>query len=191
MGLNFRPNLSALKNEGSGDDDDDADDTDEDVSGDEATTSDTKKVGKYVPPKNVPSFDAGDVETLERNEEERNKKRSLSKSIMEDLRRQHSDLPDEEHSNVHDTMRAQQIAKMKERIRYEEDNFMRLPLTKKDKHKRRQMTTIGTLGDELTYFGENNFSNDAKKGAKKRKFTSGGKNKGATKKKKKKKKKKK
>merc|ERR1711978_173071 len=92
------------------------------------------------------------------NQEGHNKKRSLSKSIMEDLRRQHSDLPDEEHSNVHDTMRAQQIAKMKERIRYEEDNFMRLPLTKKTSIKRRQMTTIGTLGDELTYFGGNNFS---------------------------------
>merc|ERR1711994_1113336 len=134
---------------GSDEDDEDTDDN-EDASGDEATTSDTKKVGKYVPPKNIPAFDSGDVETLERNEEERNKKRSLSKSIMEDLRRQHSDLPDEEHSNVHDTMRAQQIAKMKERIRYEEDNF----------------------------------SNDAKKGTKKRKFTpAGGKTKGTARKK--------
>jgi len=174
--LNFRPNLSALKNGGS--DDDDADSDDE--SGDEATTSKTNKVGKYVPPKNVPAFDAGDKETLERNEEEQNKKRSLSKSIMEDLRRQHSDMPDEEHSNVHDTMRAQQIAKMKERIQYEEDNFMRLPLTKKDKHKRNQMTTDGRLGDELTYFGESSFND---KGPKKRKSGSGGKSKGAARKK--------
>lgn len=173
--LNFRPNLSALKNEGSDDDD-----ADSDESGDEAATSKTNKVGKYVPPKNVPAFDAGDKETLERNEEEQNKKRSLSKSIMEDLRRQHSDMPDEEHSNVHDTMRAQQIAKMKERIQYEEDNFMRLPLTKKDKHKRNQMTTDGRLGDELTYFGESSFND---KGPKKRKSGSGGKSKGAARKK--------
>ena len=69
--------------------------------------------------------------------------KSKSSNVSIFIHRQHSDLPDEEHSNVHDTMRAQQIAKMKERIRYEEDNFMRLPLTKKDKHKRRQMTTIG------------------------------------------------
>merc|ERR1712150_176146 len=170
---------SALKNEGSDDDDEDTDDN-EDASGDEAATPNTNKVGKYVPPKNVPSFDAGDTETLERNEEERNKKRSLSKSIMEDLRRQHSDMPDEEHSNVHDTMRAQQIAKMKERIQYEEDNFMRLPLTKKDKHKRNQMTTDGRLGDELTYFGESSFND---KGPKKRKSGSGGKSKGAARKK--------
>ena len=91
----------------------------------------------------------------------------MSKSIVEDLRRQHLDLPEEEYAHV-DTMRADRIAKMKERIRYEEDNFTRLPLTKKDKHKRRQMTTIGTLGDELTYFGENNFFNET--GNKKRKM---------------------
>ena len=94
------------------------------------------------------------------------KKRSLSKSIMEDLKRQHLDLPEEEHNHV-DTLKAQHIAKMKERIRYEEDNFMRLPLSKKEKHKRRQMTTIGTLGDEITYFGNDNFYNDPK--SKKRK----------------------
>merc|ERR1712018_83732 len=136
--LNFKPNLSALK--GTLDSDDEEEETEEGE-----TTEKSNK--KYVPPKNVPAF-VDDAETLEKAEEERVKKRSLSKSIMEDLRRQHLDLPEEEHSQV-DTMRAQQIAKMKERIRYEEDNFTRLPLTKKDKHKRRQMTAIGTLGDEL------------------------------------------
>ena len=64
------------------------------------------------------------------------------------------------------------IAKMKERIRYEEENFMRLPLSKKEKHKRGQMTTIGSLGDEITYFGNDNFYNDPK--SKKRKSGGGG-----------------
>lgn len=159
--LNFRPNINALK--ANNDEDDDDEDSDEDE--DDAPKS---KGGKYVPPRNVPAF-ADDPESLEKAEQERVKKRSLSKSIVEDLRRQHLDLPEEEHTHV-DTMRAQQIAKMKERIRYEEDNFMRLPLTKKDKHKRRQITTMGTLGDELTYFGDNNFYNEPKAaGGKKRK----------------------
>merc|ERR1712020_495642 len=40
--LNFRPNLSALKNEGSDDDDEDTDDNEnDDASGDEATTPKT------------------------------------------------------------------------------------------------------------------------------------------------------
>jgi len=161
--LNFRPNIGALQLNAE-------DDDDMDESSDEAETKINKKNGgKYVPPKNVPAF-MNDAETLEKNEEERMKKRSLSKSILEDLRRQHLDLPEEEHTHV-DTLRAQQIAKMKERIRYEEDNFCRLPLTKKDKHKRRQMTTMGTLGDELTNFGDNNFYNEA---GKKRKKAGGG-----------------
>ena len=161
--LNFRPNIGALQLN--------VEDDDIDDSSDEAETKISKKSGgKYVPPKNVPAF-LNDAETLEKNEEERMKKRSLSKSILEDLRRQHLDLPEEEHTHV-DTLRAQQIAKIKERIRYEEDNFCRLPLTKKDKHKRRQMTTMGTLGDELTYFGDNNFYNDD--AGKKRKKDGGG-----------------
>lgn len=153
--LNFRPNIGALQQN-----DDDEDESSSDDDDDEARPNKNKSSssGRYVPPKNVPAF-MDDAETLEKNEEERKKKRNLSKSIVEDLRRQHLDLPEEEYTHV-DTMRADKIARMKERIRYEEDNFIRLPLTKKDKHKRRQMTTIGTLGDELTYFGENNFFNE-------------------------------
>ena len=52
-----------------------------------------------------------DAETLEKNEEEKQKKRSLSKSIMEDLKRQHLDLPDEEHEAV-DTVKAKHIGKI-------------------------------------------------------------------------------
>jgi len=162
--LNFRPNLGALKQSGENLNEDS--DSENDEADDETVPNNANnKSGKYVPPKNVPAF-IDDQETLEKNEEERMKKRSLSKSIMEDLKRQHLDLPEEEHNHV-DTLKAQHIAKMKERIRYEEDNFMRLPLSKKEKHKRRQMTTIGTLGDEITYFGNDNFYNDPK--SKKRK----------------------
>merc|ERR1711936_532406 len=152
------------------DDDSDSEDDDEDIDNENASTPNQNKSGKYVPPKNVPAF-MDDAETLEKNEEEKQKKRSLSKSIMEDLKRQHLDLPDEEHSAV-DTVKAKHIAKIKERIRYEEENFMRLPLSKKEKHKRRQMTTIGSLGDEITYFGNDNFYNDPK--SKKRKTGGGG-----------------
>jgi len=166
--LSFKPNLGGLQDVNN-DDDDSEDDDDED----ETTTpnqNQNKSGGKYVPPKNVPAF-MDDAETLEKNEEEKQKKRSLSKSIMEDLKRQHLDLPDEEHEAV-DTVKAKHIAKMKERIRYEEENFMRLPLSKKEKHKRGQMTTIGSLGDEITYFGNDNFYNDPK--SKKRKSGGGG-----------------
>ena len=47
--------------------------------------------------------------------------------------------------------------------RYEEDNYMRLPaLSKKEKHRQRKsMTTVTSIGKELTYFGSNNFFNEA------------------------------
>ena len=48
--------------------------------------------------------------------------------------------------------------------RFEEDNFMRLPETKKDKKSGRQQQlglTLGRLGDELTHdFGKSNFNDD-------------------------------
>lgn len=165
--MNFKPNLSGLKDTAKDSDDSEDDSEDEEEETNQKMTKKSNSSGKYIPPKNVPAF-TDDAETLEKMQEERVKKRSLSKSLVEDLRRQHLDLPEEEHSHV-DTMRAQQIAKMKERIRYEEENFTRLPLSKKDKHKRRQMTTMGTLGDELTYFGENNFFSEKSSGSKKRK----------------------
>jgi hypothetical protein len=38
--------------------------------------------------------------------------------------------------------------------RYEESYFTRLPTTKQERHKAGRMTTLGTLGDELTQFGD-------------------------------------
>lgn len=42
----------------------------------------------------------------------------------------------------------------KRKIEYEENYMTRLPVTKQEKHRRRQITTLGTLGDEITSFGE-------------------------------------
>lgn len=38
--------------------------------------------------------------------------------------------------------------------RYEESYFTRLPTTKQEHHRGRKITTLGTLGDELTRFGD-------------------------------------
>merc|ERR1719266_27646 len=94
-------------------------------------------------------------------EDKTSKKRTLSKSILEDLRRQHLDTPEEEYHQT-DTFKAKHVAMLKERTRFEEDNFMRLPaMSKKEKHKlrKRSMTTMGNLADEVTYFGRDNFFN--------------------------------
>lgn len=70
---------------------------------------------------------------------------------MQDLREEYLDTPVE----VKQSSRAQQILskQQQERQDYEENYLTRLPVTKADKHKRRQLTTLGTLGDEITSFG--------------------------------------
>lgn len=70
---------------------------------------------------------------------------------MQDLREEYLDTPVE----VSQSSRAQQIISKKEQERqdYEETYLTRLPINKTDKHIRKQLTTLGTLGDEVTDFG--------------------------------------
>lgn len=87
---------------------------------------------------------------------------------MQDLREEYLDTPLE----ISQGSRAQQIIskKQQERKEYEEEYLTRLPTTKADKHMRRKLTTLGTLGDEITDFG-------GSRGTKKRKLPAKGKGK--------------
>ena len=157
--LHFKPNISAM--EESEDEEDQQD----------GENGDVGKESKYVVPKHVPTICRDDMtqEEIEKEEGEKQRKKTLSKAIVEDLKRQYMDAPEEDF-NHSDTLKTKHIAEMKERQRYEEEHYVRLPdLSKKEKHKRRKsMTTMGSLGDELTYFGGNNFFNDSSSGIKKR-----------------------
>lgn len=44
----------------------------------------------------------------------------------------------------------------------------RLPVTKQEKHRRRQITTLGTLGEEITTFGESSSVSAKKRKAQKK-----------------------
>lgn len=70
---------------------------------------------------------------------------------MQDLREEYLDAPIE----ISQSSRAQQIISKREQERqeYEETYLTRLPVDKADKHLRKQLTTVGTLGDEITDFG--------------------------------------
>ncbi len=148
-------------------------DGDSDGEGDEGEGDDvmaSQASGKYVAPKHVPAFfDEGDGEGNPTNEVAKSKKQVLSKSMIEDLKRQHLDTP-EEIFEQEDVLRKRQLQALKERERYEEDNFMRLPLTKKAKRgSRRQMSTMGDIANEVTSFGRSYFSERAGVGKVKRK----------------------
>jgi len=181
--LHFKPNLQSLA--------DDDDDEDEDDSDDDDDKKTEKKDKKYVVPKHVPTLPDDDLtrQELEVEESRKAKKKTLSKSIMDDLKRQYMDTPEEEFNAANgDQTKAKHLAEMRERTRYEEDNYMRLPeMSKKEKHKLRKksMTTVHTVANELTYFGSNNFFNEGGSGGagqRKRKSGGGGK-KGSAKKK--------
>jgi len=192
--LHFKPNLANLDvDEDDGSEDSDGQDEDDSDGGHGKPSKDGNK--KYVAPKHVPALCPDDDSTradLEAEAGAKAKKAKLSKAIVEDLKRQYLDTPEEEFNHA-DHMRAKQLADMRERIRYEEDNYMRLPaLSKKEKHKQRKsgMTTVATVGKELTYFGSHNFFNQSQEGGadggtpggRKRKSGGGGK-KGSAKKK--------
>jgi len=179
--LHFKPNLASLA---AGSDDEDGDADSDDNEGGDKRSGDGDSSKKYVVPKHVPALCPDDEVAradAEREGETRAKKQKLSRAIMEDLKRQYLDTPEEEF-NHSDHLKAKQLADMRERTRYEEDNYMRLPaLSKKEKHRhRKSMTTVTSVGKELTYFGSNNFFTEGanghtSSGSKKRKQASSGK----------------
>lgn len=120
-------------------------------------------------------FGLGDESAQERTKrlQERTKKHMLSSSIMQDLREEYLDAPLE----VSQTSRAQQMLskQQKERQEFEEEYMTRLPVTKSEKHKRRQLTTLGSLGEEITDFGPSPSSSSGKR-KRKRPMKSKGKN---------------
>ncbi|CAG2055022.1 unnamed protein product, partial [Timema podura] len=83
---------------------------------------------------------------------ERAKKRALNTSMIQELREEYLDTPME--ITHESSKRAVLSHQRREREEYEENYFTRLPLTKQDRHKSRRMTTLGTLGQELTQFGD-------------------------------------
>ncbi len=158
----------------------DDDDEDEDDDGDDEAEEKGKKersAGKYVAPKNVPAYfdeeegGGGDDEEGGRGErrKERERQQRLSRSLMDDLRRQHADAP-EEVLEREDVARRRQLQAARERQRFEEDNFTRLPMTKKARKElggrggRGGMSTVGSIGDEVTAFGRSYFSSSSAEG---------------------------
>jgi len=179
--LRFKPNPDGLMSKL---DEEDDDGEEEDDAGENAAHNKTD-VAKYRPAMNVPQyFNDGRPEERQLEEGERKKKKALSRSIMESIKEQYLDAPEEVHHKA-DTMRSKYIEDERERTRIEEENFIRLPVTKEDRMRRKSMMTMGTMGDDLTAFGKS-FYDDAdrsqpSKTGKKRKAAAGGKKKGGKK----------
>ena len=120
-----------------------------------------KKTGKsnvYIPPK-VAAMMYDDDESAEISKQkaiEKAKKRALSSNIIQDLRREYDEGPEEISTG---SIRKKKMEKKLNEIKeYEEDNFIRITMSKKEKAKLKQPLTSGkNLGDEITQFGDTSF----------------------------------
>ncbi|XP_058121598.1 neuroguidin-A [Anopheles ziemanni] len=140
-----------------------------------AGTGRRSKPDVYVPPKltSMP-YEEDSKADRARRQLERARKHALGSSLIQDLKDEYLDTPVE----LSSSSRAQQILSRREREReeFEETYLTRLPTTKADKHRSRKLTTLATLGDELTSFTDLSVLNDdypstsaAGRGGKKRK----------------------
>ena len=108
--MHFKPNIDAL----------DQDSDDQSDEGDEEEKGTDGGVKKYVAPRHVPAyFDHDDnPELAEKEKEEKLKKRILSRGLIDDLKRQHLDTPEEVY-DAETAKQSRQAAFERERTRFE------------------------------------------------------------------------
>lgn len=110
----------------------------------------SSKSNVYVPPKlaAVHYDDGGSRLDNEKRNKERSKKQFLNSSVMRELREEYSEAPLEVSSGNHVK---HSISKYEqEKTEYEESYLTRLPVTKAEKNRRKKLTTVGMIADEIT-----------------------------------------
>ncbi|XP_011496494.1 PREDICTED: neuroguidin [Ceratosolen solmsi marchali] len=147
--INFKPNPDALV--GKIDGSDEESESEQDVNEEGAKS---RKPGIYVPPKLAAVHYDGDDTIVDKMHKagERARRRAVSGAVLRELREEYLDAPIED-SNDLGEKQSTFGRENKRKIEYEENYMTRLPVTKEEKHRQRQMTTLGTLGTEITNFG--------------------------------------
>jgi len=152
----------------------------EDSDGDEEENDIDTSTQKFKAPMNVPQYySEGTTEQREAVEGEKSKKRAISKAIMDSIKEQYLDAP-EEVSHKADVVKKKFIDDEREKIRLEEEHFIRMPVTKADRIRRKEMMTMSSVGDDMTSFGRSVYDDNmstaslSKPGGKKRKHASSG-----------------
>ncbi|XP_063984030.1 neuroguidin isoform X2 [Diachasmimorpha longicaudata] len=145
----FRANPEALVTKIEGSDQEDKTDSEED----EGKSSKARKTGLYVPPKITAVHYDGDETMMEklRKAGERARRRAISGAVLRELKEEYLDAPMEDIQGGEKQISLGRENKRK--IEFEENYMTRLPVTKQEKHRSRQISTLGQLGDEITSFG--------------------------------------
>ena len=138
----------------------DSDEEDNDPIKGKSSSSSKSKV--YKPPRIAPVRFEGDDEdntALSKKKMEKAKKRALNSSIIDELRREYDEAPQEITTG---SVRQRKMEKRLENIRkYEEDNFTRVTLSKRDKQAmKNSMMTTSSLSNDIAFFGDTSFLNE-------------------------------
>ncbi|KAF6215148.1 hypothetical protein GE061_009899 [Apolygus lucorum] len=167
----FRANPASMSLETNEDEEEDDADSGEDDS--------KKKPGIYVPPKLSAVHYDGDDSRAERRKKiiERARKRALQSSVMQELKEEYLDTPVEVKST--NSLKQMEDKYQKRKREFEEEYFTRLPVTKGEIKRAKRISTIGTLGDEVTRFEDTSIlhgdmSSVGKKNKSKKKFSKRG-----------------
>uniref|UniRef100_A0A0A9XEF2 Neuroguidin-B n=1 Tax=Lygus hesperus TaxID=30085 RepID=A0A0A9XEF2_LYGHE len=152
---------------------------DEEADDDSGDDESKKKPGIYVPPKLSAVHYDGDESRAERRRKiiERARKRALQSSVMQELKEEYLDTPVEVKST--NSLKQMEDKYQKRKREFEEEYFTRLPVTKGEIKRAKRISTIGTLGDEVTRFEDTSIlhgdmSSVSKKNKTKKKFTKRG-----------------
>ncbi|KAK6185937.1 hypothetical protein SNE40_008065 [Patella caerulea] len=137
--LRFRANPANLAAEADNDDEEDED----------------GEPKKYVAPKVAPVAYTGDLTAAEQEEliKQRAVKRVLSSRMLKELRHQYDDSP-EEIREAYDVHRLRENKTERDRTEYEEERFIRLPSSKKQRASEGNNLATLTSLSKLTEFGD-------------------------------------
>ncbi|OTF74323.1 hypothetical protein BLA29_009351, partial [Euroglyphus maynei] len=112
---------------------------------------DRNKNQVYVPPRLAQMKYEDEQERKTRNLE-RAKKRAMNCSIINELRKEFDDAPEEEYDGLN---RKTGIGKfLNRKKKYEEEHFIRLTLTKQQKAQARKLATVNSIADDVTKFDD-------------------------------------
>lgn len=115
----------------------------------EEESKEKSKSNIYVPPKLAAvHFDDTSAKSSKEKSMERAKKQFLNSNVLRELREEYSETPVEVSTGNH--VKHAISKEEQERTEYEENYLTRLPVTKADKNRRKRLTTVGTLADEIT-----------------------------------------
>ncbi|XP_048029926.1 neuroguidin [Megalobrama amblycephala] len=146
--LHFRPNpqnmVSKLSESENSDDE-----------GEEGKTKEPSGSRRYVPPRIAPMHYDGDMTETDREKERVNKQKraALRSSVIQELRQQYSDAP-EEISDRRDFQTERQSREEQYRKNYEESMMVRLSMTREQKLRKRGMMGMASQLSNITRFGD-------------------------------------